>query len=57
MYLCIYLYIWLLKYNTNTRNLVVKVKNKRFQLFSHSLLHIDKEALTSHVGKMLISIW
>ena len=57
MYLCIYLYIWLLKYNTNTTNLVVKVKNKRFQLFSHSLLHIDKGALASHVGKMLISIW
>ena len=48
MHLCINLYIWLLKY---------KSKKQDFQLFSHSLLHIDRQALTSHVGKILLSIW
>ena len=43
IYLCMYFYIWLLK---NKR------QKKNFQLFSHSLLHIDTQALTSHVDKM-----
>ena len=36
---------------------VWKVKNKSFRLFSYSLLHIDAQGLTSHVSKMLFSIW
>ena len=31
--------------------------NPRYKLFSHSLLHLDTQVLTSHIGKMLLSIW
>lgn len=30
-----------------------KIKNCSFNLFSHSLLHTDKQVLTSHVSKIL----
>ena len=49
MYVCICLCIWLLKYKRSKTR-------ESFQLCSHSLLHIDTQGLTSHVGKMLLSI-
>ena len=36
---------------------VWKVQNKSFQLVLHSLLHIDTQALTSHLGTLLLSMW
>ena len=47
MYLCIYFYIWLLKY---------KRSKTTVSAISHSLLHLDAQALTSHIGKILLSI-
>ena len=34
-------------------NEVEKVKNCNFNLFAHSLLHINTQVLTSHVGKIV----
>ena len=45
MYLCIYLYIWLLKYKRS--------KTTVLAIFAFSFTN----RYTGHVGKMLLSIW
>ena len=49
VFMYVSMYIFIFKYKRS--------KTRVFSFFSHSLLHIDTQALTSHVGKMLHSIW
>ena len=49
MYLCIYLYIY--------SCLNIKGQKQEFPAIFAFTLHLDTQVLTSHIGKMLLSIW